>query len=414
MTQPLALILLLAACSMATSAADPTSTNRLAALTLEQSLALAGQRHPDLAEARALIAAANGRTQQAGTFPNPEAIVRIEQAPFNGRAFGGADYLAGVAQPVPLGGRLAKARQVEQLELDRRARELEVRRREILKRVHGAFATALYQERAFLAQQEIAASADKLRASTRARLDAGDALREDLARAEMELSLARAELRRSDAMRERAMGTLIAAIGDPALSVKSLDGTLDAAFELPAMEALVAGLALHPAAALVDADIRASYARIDLAKAQRIPDVRVELLYRRVQAGKENAFDIGLNIPLPLFDRNQGRIREARAEATAAEARSRSTRNELTFRLREAHAELATALASSRSLKTDILPRADTVLKGVETRYSAGDISLNEVLPARRNWALVQLTYLESIRDVMQAWGTVSSLTGTN
>ena len=41
-------------------------------------------------------------------------------------------------------------------------------------------------------------------------------------------------------------------------------------------------------------------------------------------------------------------------------------------------------------------------------RHRAGDISLGEVLPVRRDWAAVQLTYLESLRDVMQAWAQVS------
>lgn len=43
----------------------------------------------------------------------------------------------------------------------------------------------------------------------------------------------------------------------------------------------------------------------------------------------------------------QGRLREARAEVAAAEARSRMTQNELTTRLRESHLQLTTALATS-------------------------------------------------------------------
>lgn len=91
----------------------------------------------------------------------------------------------------------------------------------------------------------------------------------------------------------------------------------------------------------------------------------------------------------------------------AAEARSRATQNELALRLREAHAQLTTALATSRAVKMEILPRAETVLKSAEARFAAGDISLSDVLPARRDWAAVQLTYLESLRDVMHAWANL-------
>ena len=139
--------------------------------------------------------------------------------------------------------------------------------------------------------------------------------------------------------------------------------------------------------------------------------MKVELLYHRLESSQQNTMDVGLSIPLPLFNRNQGRLREARAEVAAAEARSRMTKNELTTRLRESHLQLTTALANSGTLKTEILPRAETALKGAEARYAAGDISLAEILPVRCDWAAVQLTYLESLRDVMQAWAEIKPLT---
>jgi cobalt-zinc-cadmium efflux system outer membrane protein len=171
-------------------------------------------------------------------------------------------------------------------------------------------------------------------------------------------------------------------------------------------------LSEQPENQLADASVRASNARIDLVEAERIPDVKVEALYHRLEATKENTIDVGFSVPLPLFNRNQGRLREARAEAAAAEARARATQNELNLQLRESHAQLTGALATSRALKNEILPRADTVLKAAEARYDAGDISLNEVLPVRRDWAMVQLTYLESLRDVMQAWAELSVYLG--
>ncbi len=43
---------------------------------------------------------------------------------------------------------------------------------------------------------------------------------------------------------------------------------------------------------LADASLRASNARIDLAKAERIPDVKVEALYHRLEATKENTVGV--------------------------------------------------------------------------------------------------------------------------
>ena len=286
-----------------------------------------------------------------------------------------------------------------------------MKRRDIRQRVHSAFATALYQEKAYQAQTAILHNSEKAVATTHARLNVGDALPEDLARVEMELARAKVELQRAESLHEQSLTALASAIGNAALPVKSLAGSLDVTFEIPALESLAANLSSHPELAMADADVRAKNARVDLVKAERIPDVKVDLLYRRLEASKENAFDMGFSIPLPLFDRNQGRLREARAEVAAAEARAHMTQNELISRMGQSYLQLTTALASSRTLKIEILPRAETVLKSAEARYAAGDISLAEILPVRRDWAAVQLSYLESLRDVMQAWAQVKSFT---
>lgn len=112
-------------------------------------------------------------------------------------------------------------------------RGLEVTRRDLRKRVHSAFATALYQEKAFQTQSEIAQSVEKVAATTKARVNAGDAVPEELARMEMEFAHAKVEVQRSQSLREQAMLGLTAAIGDSRLSVKSLAGSLDTTFEIP-------------------------------------------------------------------------------------------------------------------------------------------------------------------------------------
>jgi outer membrane protein, heavy metal efflux system len=187
---------------------------------------------------------------------------------------------------------------------------------------------------------------------------------------------------------------------------------MEVAFDIPTLESLVASLSSQPQIALADADIRSRIARVEVAKAERIPDVKVELLYHRLESSQQNTIDVGLSVPLPLFNRNQGKLKEARAEQAAAEARARMTKNELSLRLREGYLQLTSALASSRTLKMEVLGRADTVRNTAEARYAAGEISLAEILPVRRDWAAVQLSYLESLRDVMQSWAVLSPYMG--
>jgi cobalt-zinc-cadmium efflux system outer membrane protein len=388
------------------------ATTQIERLTLDQALEMAERRHPRLAEARAQVEAASGRAQQAGAFPNPEAILGAQQIPIQDYPVPDRQYLAGFGQALPLGNRLAKARQTELLEREVRLRGLEVVHRQLRKRVHGSFATALHQESAFQAQGRITAGLASAVAVSKARLDAGDVIPQDLARAEIELARAELELRRSESLRKLGLIALAAAVGDPDLEVKSVEGSLEVAFEVPTLDSLAANLSAQPELQAAEAEVRASSARVDLAKAERIPDVKVEALYHRLEVSGQDTFDLGLSIPLPLFNRNEGRIREARAEALAAEARVRNTANELGLNLRESHAALTASLDSLRILRTQILPRADAVLKSAELRYASGDSSLTDVLPVRREWAAAHLSYLEALREVMQSWAEVSGFLG--
>ncbi len=385
------------------------TTNQLDALTLEQALALAEQHHPQLAEARAMVEAAAGRAQQAGTRPNPEVVVRAEQIPFKDTPARDRQYVVGFAQTVPLGSKVAKARQAELLEQDARTRRLEVVRRDVRKRDHTAFATALYQEQAASIQTRIAEDFSRTIRLIKARLAAEDAVPEELARAEMEQARAEVEVRRSRSLQEQARSALTAALGSTELHIQSLAGTLEAAFEVPTLESLTARLAEHPELLEAQAAQKVNAARLELAMVQQIPDVTAEVLYRRLEATRQNTLDFGFRIPLPLFNTGQGRVREARAEALATEARSRSTQAEQQKQLHTAHAALTMALANRRALKDDILPRAKTVLEAVEARHAAGELALSDALSARREWAAVQLAHLESLRDVMHTWAGLSA-----
>ena len=380
-------------------AADAT---RIESLTLERAIELAEQHHPDLAEARATADAAQVRRAQAGRLPNPEAVARIESAPISGRTGDSAEYVAGVSQSIPVGGRLSASREVAKRELDAAEARTELRRREVRSRVHGAFATALYFDAALAAFSNNLAGAQVLTRMTKSRVMAGDALREDVARSEMDEFQARVEMKAADAARSLAMADLVTAIGNNAVTISALSGSLTNALALPAIERAAGELQKAPSVVAAEADASAQRARVQLAKAERIPDINFDLFYRRLQETRSDAFDAGIRVPLPLFTRS--RVREAGAEATAAEARATSARLSAQQQFNRAVSDLSRALESARVINAEILPRAQLVLSKAEERYKLGDASLADVLQKRRDWNAVQTRYLESLRDVHDAW----------
>jgi cobalt-zinc-cadmium efflux system outer membrane protein len=378
-------------------------------VTLDQALAHGRERHPDVALAQARLAAAAARVAGAGLLPNPEAIVRMESAPLDeGSTTGDAEYLLGISQPLPLGERRAAERALAAYQRDRAVSDLAVVVRDVEQRVRGAYGTALYGRQVSDARRELLALSTRQLELARSRVAAGDMVASELTTLELREVDDRFELERALDLETRALRSLQSAMASDA-PVASVDGELLAVFDLPALTELIDQLDRDPALLAAQAQGDVARARSELAEELRVPDVRLDLLYRRMDASDVDAFDVGLAIPLRLFDDGRSRVRESQALVSVAEAAERATRLELEGSVRNAHLRASRALAQVAVLEAELLPRARRQLELMEARHAAGDIGLDGVLTARRGWQDVRLTRLQALDETMVAWVELSA-----
>jgi outer membrane protein, heavy metal efflux system len=387
-------------------AGTPAAAETRVDLTLDQALGIALRKHPGLSEAMAEVRAAEARMAGAGKPPNPEVVARMESAPLRGGTTSGAEYVAGISQAVPVGGRLAAARAAGKagVELNKAEQQAEVLK--IRQTVEGTFATALYSAEAAKVQASLASSMQELVRLLQLRVAEGDAAPADLSRARAEQAQERLHTRESERLHEAALGALAAALGDPSIRIHSLQGTLEAAFELDRMKGWLVGLATHPTIAAAESAVRMEEAGLRLARAERIPDVNLDLFYRRLQADRQDAFDIGISMALPLFD-GRHRIREAQHKAVAAEARLARIRNELGREFQSRARALEHELEAAEVFRAEILPGLDEAEAITQARFAAGDISLTELLLVRREAATARLQYLGTLRRTMELWSAL-------
>lgn len=382
-------------------------TNDPAKLTLERAVHLAVENSPQLREAQALVTAARERSRSIGSFPNPEAVARMESAPLQGNTTRNAEYVAGVSQTIPLGGRLSAARASDILNATQAEKQAELTLFQVRRNVHSAFATALFADEAARLQSNSLQDAQSALHIAKIRLETGDAIPDDVARIESETLQAQVELNRAHHIQEHARRILAAAIGTPNAHAFTLAGELDDLLGISIIDALVAEL--KTTETISETDVLRQEARLTLARKERIPDLNLDLFYRRLEETKRDAFDVGFRIPIPIFSRSAQKIRAARADVTAAEARLENTRVQSRLQEHELRAHLETALQSANLLKNEIRPRADKILQTASTRYQAGDMSLSELLPRRKEWLAVQQSYLDSLREILEVWSISSA-----
>lgn len=127
----------------------------------------------------------------------------------------------------------------------------------------------------------------------------------------------RFRMERDAAERERiaAFRRMAANLGAPDLQVTLLEDLLklpDPAYEFEPAKLLV--MSTHPQLRAAQVGVSRAQAALHLAESQSVPNVTVGAGYMRDNIDKQDQWSFQVGLPIPIFNRNQGNIRAARAE----------------------------------------------------------------------------------------------------
>ncbi|MCO5170668.1 MAG: TolC family protein [Planctomycetes bacterium] len=392
-------------------AAQGAATAPIESLSLTSALTLIDAQHPDLEALRLQLEAAGARADAAERVPIPGVVLKVENLPLNrGSSFDQGNYIAGLALYLPLQGRLAAARAVEERAGHLVSRDLELRRHALLRGARDAFVTALVATRVAALQEDAVGSAAGLVRLLGRRIDLGDLTPDEAAWAEVELARARLDAARAASQARRALARLAEALGSDR-PIASVTGDLEDTLGLPALEALLARVARSPAVRRAEAEVDVRQAAVELARSERIPDLILDVAYRRLEQTNQHSIDAGVVLLLPFFAARD-RARAALAELEASRARARSARLAAAREVEEAYERLSLAVATARGL-AGVLPRADAALAAAEARLARGDISALELLPARRAVIALRLEHVEALGESIRAWTDLSAALGS-
>lgn len=369
-------------------------------LTLAEARAAARRASPDVRAAREVVAAARGRERQAGVVPNPTLSYGREQTSVAGQS--NAQDILALEQPLELGG-LRSAR-VEAARRRREAAEARLGAAEIEADFEATRAYALAvaaDRRGRLADQAATAFRQALGISDR-RLVAGDV--SGYAARRVRLEAARYAALRAEAMlasraARLALGALIA---PDAGAIRPLDATLwdslPPAFDPPAADSLHAA-ALRSRAELRVAELEALAAAADtrLAVRERMPVPVLQAGFKTEttigSADRLNGFVAGVSLPLPLFDRRQGAVAAAGAEARRREAEAEGVRRRVAREVAEAREGFVAVREQLALLAPQLGPEAERALRAAQLAYAEGELTLVEWLDAVRAYQEAEASY---------------------
>jgi cobalt-zinc-cadmium efflux system outer membrane protein len=347
-------------------------------LTLEQALAEAEARSPALLAARAEVAAAESRLQQAGYRINPELSVELANFAGSGeyRGVDGVEATVSLNQRLDLGGRRPARIALARASLTVQQLRLAIARADLAREVREQFARAVSaRDRLRLAEdsdtraRELARIAGQLVEAGREPPLRALRARSAAAQAAAALENARAEEQASRAT----LAVLFGATVPPDAVAGSLTDLAPRQID-PGQS---------PDVRLAEAERLAAEAALRQEQAAGRLDPAVGLGVRQFRGTGDTALVAGLSMPIPVFDRNRGNIDAARSGIDAADARRAGVLAEITVRARNAVTAVEAAEARMRALQDAALPEALEALRLTQQSYREGRSTLLELLDAQ-------------------------------
>ncbi len=434
-------------------------------LTLEDAAAFALERNPALRLFPWDLRIAEARALQASLRPNPEVGIEVENIQLSDTAdsrtqmfavsnngvfferertrsessgFDEAEITLRLSQLFVLGGKLRKGEAAAMGDRALAHWDYQIARRDVLRDTAQAFIAVLAAQERVEAQSTIAESADELERVIAARVDGGKAPPVELRSVQVQTS--QEQLDRTRAQRElrQARAALAATWGSATPEFDRATGDLYAASSPPPLAALLDQAESSPDLQRWTHENARREAILRFEKSRRVPDLTASLGFvtQGVEGERTAGFGLGpgelslsrgrtefdddsehrlefeLSIPLPIFNRNQGSIREAELLiGKAADERSVTFAN-ISAQLAHWHEEAQIALDEIHSLESSTLPAAESAHDLTRIGYDEGKLGYIEVLTAQQTLFGLRVRRVDAYGNLHHASIEIARLIG--
>lgn len=392
------------------TAQEPKMEEPAGNITLRQALAQALMKNPSLKsffwEARALEAT----ILQAGLIPNLEVKATTTEDLGVGAQ---AQQTILLSQLIELGEKRSKRVQAASTTHTLAGWDYETKRIGVITETYQAFIDVLSaQKRAALAE-DMVRLAEQVVEIVSNRVKAGKVSPVENSKTGIALSLARIEVERANRELEASRVRLVGTWGGAKPLFKSAEGDIETIAPIPSLDRLTLYLSQNPELARWSTEISQRRAMIALEEAKAIPNITVSGGYQTAgTVSNSPAFVAGVSIPLPIFDRNQGKILEARHRLAKGEEEKKAAETRVNNLLSQTYRALSTAHAEATALKSNILPRTQSTFDAVNEGYRLGKFALLDVLDAQRTLFDTRVRYLYSITAYHKAVADIEQLIG--
>ncbi len=375
-------------------------------LTVVEELALANS--PPVAQAEARLRSLRGKWLQVGLPPNPTVGYLASEIGADGSA-GQQGGFAG--QKFITAKKLQRNRAIVCAEISEAEQQLAVVVQRVQTDVRLRYYNALLaQQRVQLANELVHFAAEAVEAS-KSLIEAEEIPLAGLLQTEVQLQNAMLLLQTSENGNKQAWRQIQTLLGSEWFSPQVLEGDISSLPEILNYDDQLAQVQLaSPEVAVAMAKVARSRRVLQRACVEAVPNINTQVSVQHDETTGDTLTGVQVSIPLPLWNRNQGGIRQARAEITQAARNVERIELHLQQRLADAFRQYSDSRITVETYAEEILTRAERTLDLVQQGYAQGEVGYLDLLTAQRTFSRTNLAYLDALGNLWQSYLRIEGL----
>lgn len=378
-------------------------------LTLLTAIDLALTFNPELSAAANELRAFEGSVIQAGILPNPEISTSVEDT----QNKASRTTTIQLSQRIELGGKRSARIASAERGRDVATADLAAKRLDVRASVTGAFFDVLVAQERIQQADDLLGLARRVTLAASRRVSAGKISPVEETKARVAEASARVELNQAQRELAAARKRLAASWGSSTPRFGQVEGRTDSLPPLLSSEEIASRLSASPSLLRARHEAERLAALADLERTRRVPDLTVSLGSKTSEELGRSQTIVGISIPFPIFDRNQGNVLEAQRRADKARDELGATEVRLSAGVTQNEERLKALIVEAETLQAEIVPGARSAYEAASKGFELGKFSFLEVLDAQRTFFQVRAQYLRSLSDAHRTAAELERLLGS-
>jgi cobalt-zinc-cadmium efflux system outer membrane protein len=356
--------------------------------------------NPTLKATRARLGISDAQIKQANLLLNPVLM--------SDNGIAEKTYRLGIEQTIELGGKRSKRTKLAKINKEVTETEILTTLLDVRNNIRSSYIQLYKAQQELIASQEILDTTKQLSEIAKKREQAGDIAKLDVLQAEITMVKAKSDIQTSKLNVNQSFNNLCANIGSDLDRNVVLEkpilyeefNAIDTKDENFVNNLVEVAYKTRPEIKTLEKNIEAQEMNLKIAKANVIPNLTVAVGPDLVTEGKSKTSVFAMaNMEIPLFNRQQGNIKEIQAQKEVYEQELVAQKTKINQEVRNAWAGIINNADSIKIYENEIIPKAKEVLNKSNMSFKEGKSNILTSLNAQEAYINTKFGYIQVITD---------------